>query len=525
MSTNHTNGHNGNGKYHQSNLQDARLLLAEKPVPKQLKPDLKSYQLQQSSSVILRQSPIWSRAIMLTLMGLASFGVIWASIAKIEQVVPATGQLKPEAAVKEVQAPVGGVVKQVLVKDGQQVKVGDLLLVFDTEANKSELTALEKIRNSIIQENQIYRTLINSGDNPASLSLLSNNLNPEIANLFKNRSALLREIETLQTELNNNTDNNNLNNQEQQRLQAAQTELTSRTNAARLEIAQIKQQANQNQIKIQDARQNLILEQQILTKLENLAKEGAIAQLQYLKQKQTVQTLKSQISQLEQEQQRLKYDVDQGTEELTNTVASSQKNILEKIAANKQRIAEIDSQLSRILLENDKKLAEINSKIDQTKLNVKYQELRAPVAGTIFDLQAKTPGFVANPSEKILKIVPNDNLIAEIFITNRDIGFVQEGMKVDVRIESFPFSEFGDIKGEVKWIGSDALPPDPTHQFYRFPAKVRLNQQKLAVKGRDISLQSGMSISANIKVREERTVLSLFTEMFTNQIENLKQVR
>jgi len=132
---------------------------------------------------------------------------------------------------------------------------------------------------------------------------------------------------------------------------------------------------------------------------------------------------------------------------------------------------------------------------------------------------------VANPTQKLLQIVPNENFIAEVFITNKDIGFVRKGMKVDVRIDSFPFSQFGDIKGEIIDIGSDALQPDEIYKFYRFPARIKLNQQYLQVQDKHISLQSGMSISANIKVREERTVLSLFTEMFTNQVDSLKQVR
>ncbi|NJR75461.1 MAG: HlyD family efflux transporter periplasmic adaptor subunit, partial [Scytonema sp. CRU_2_7] len=196
-----------------------------------------------------------------------------------------------------------------------------------------------------------------------------------------------------------------------------------------------------------------------------------------------------------------------------------------KIAENNQRIAEMDSQFSRILLDNEKQLAELNSKILQAQTNIKYQEVRAPVSGIIFDLQAKNSGFVANNSQKLLTIVPNDNFIAEAFITNKDIGFVKEGMKVDVRVDSFSYSEFGDIKGEVVWVGSDALPPDQTHQYYRFPVKIRLAQQFLNAQGRKLSLQSGMGVTANIKVREERTVMSLFTELFTKQVESLKEVR
>lgn len=124
----------------------------------------------------------------------------------------------------------------------------------------------------------------------------------------------------------------------------------------------------------------------------------------------------------------------------------------------------------------------------------------------------------------MLKIVPGDALTAKVFITNRDIGFVKAGMDVDVRLDSFPFSEFGDVKGKLVWIGSDALPPDNVYPFYHFPAKVRLARQSLLINGREVALQSGMGVSTNIKVRSH-TVMSIFTSLFANNAESLKFVR
>lgn len=100
-------------------------------------------------------------------------------------------------------------------------------------------------------------------------------------------------------------------------------------------------------------------------------------------------------------------------------------------------------------MENEQHLAENNSKISQAQLNLKYQELRLSCVRNCFDLQAKSPGFVANSTQKLMQIVPTDNYIAEAFVTNKDIGFVREGMKVDVRIDTFPYSEFGDIKEKL----------------------------------------------------------------------------
>jgi HlyD family secretion protein len=350
----------------------------------------------------------------------------------------------------------------------------------------------------------------------AEIAFLRSRLPGESAFLLKSRASLVAENELLRSQLRNLPGAAGTGIDEQQLLAVAKTELASRSKAAELEVEKTRKQLSQTEFKLQDTKNGLAIQSQIL-----------VSKLQYLNQQQQVQTLKAEISQLQEEEKRLKFDIDKGKQQSTNTVASSDKTILEKIGSNKQRIAEIDSQFMKIILDNEQRLADVNSKISQTQLNVKYQELRAPVGGVVFDLQAKNPGFVANSTQKLLQIVPKDSLIAEVFITNKDIGFVRKGMNVDVRIDSFPFSEFGDIKGKVIDIGSDALPPDQNHQFYRFPAKIKLDKQQLSLTNqeRKISLQSGMSITANIKVREERTVMSLFTEMFTKQIESLNEVR
>jgi len=231
---------------------------------------------------------------------------------------------------------------------------------------------------------------------------------------------------------------------------------------------------------------------------------------------------------------RLQLGANQGVEKLKNNVAVNQKDLFARIADNEKRIAEIDSQLNKVIVENEKKISEITNQITQAQQNLKYQEIRSPADGTVFELKAYEGGVVNNPignsasSDALLQIVPENNLIANVYITNKDIGFVKTGLPVDVRIDSFPFSEFGDVKGELEWIGSDALPPDQTYQFYRFPARIKLAKQILTIKqgtaNKDVPLQTGMSINANIKLRD-RTVMSIFTDMFYKQSESLKNVR
>ena len=286
------------------------------------------------------------------------------------------------------------------------------------------------------------------------------------------------------------------------------------------------EQLNQTQTKRLARQESLAINKKILNDIKNAFDEGAIARIQYLKQQEEVKNTESEIRQLQQEEMRFMAAITEGRSRLNNTFDTNRKELTVQIADNTKRIAEIDSQLTKALVENSKRLAEVEGQISQASVTLQYQELRAPVSGTVFELKAGL-GYVANisTSESVLKIVPDDQLVAKIFITNQDIGFVKEGMPVDVRLDSFPFSEFGDIKGKLVWIGSDALPPDQSNPSYRFPAKVQIEKQAIKINEyRKINLQSGMSLTANIKIRE-RTVISLFTDFFFKNTESLKYVR
>lgn len=476
--------------------------------------------------VILRQSHHWSRLILWTIIGVTTFGIIWAWLAKIDQAVPAQGKLEPQGAVKEVQAPISGVVKEIYVHDGQHVKQGDLLLSLDSTAAQAQLTSLSKIRAALIEENQFYRSAIGKFNaialpeeeqTPPSLS-------PEIASLTKSRKTLVAENQFYRTQLARDSQGANLSPEQRSRLQNATRELNSRIAAAESEVEQLQKQLQQNQSQLENAQESLKGQARILDKLVLLEKEGGFAQIPVMERRQTVNDKQAEVDVRLQEKLRLDLAIAQAKEKLENTKALSDKDLDDRIATNEKQIAEIDSQLNKVIVENEKKIAEIDGQLSQTKVNLGYQELRSPVAGTVFDLKPSSPGFVTNTTEPVLKIVPEEGLIAKVFLTNKDIGFVREGMPVDVRIDSFPFSEFGDVKGKLIWIGSDALPPEQIRPFYSFPAKIRLDRQSIAINDRTVSLQSGMSVSANIRVRE-RTVLSIFTDLFKEKTDSLKTVR
>ncbi|MBD2468816.1 HlyD family type I secretion periplasmic adaptor subunit [Nostoc sp. FACHB-145] len=471
--------------------------------------------------VILKQSRTWSRAILWGLMGVTAGTLIWANIATIEEAVSATGKLEASGATKEVQAPVGGVVKEIFVEDGQTVKAGQQLLSLDSTTAKAQLDSFFQIRTSLIQENQFYKSqlALSSLQDVSTLKIPSSMLD-----LTKSRATLIADNQVYRALVNGRRNNISLTLEQQERLQSNVAELNARIVAAQSEIEQFQRQLQQADIKLASNLENNQMNQGILNDVTPLMKDGAISRIQYFKQQQEVRNTQSEIDQLTQEKSRLHSAISQAKAKLINTIALSRRDWLNTIAENNKKIAEIDSQLTKAIVENNKRIAEIDSQISQTQMNLKYQNIVAPVDGTIFEMKAHTKGFVVTSSEPILKVVPNNALIAKVYITNKDIGFVRQGMIVDVRIDSFPFSEFGDIKGKLIWIGSDALPPDQIYPFYRFPAKVQLDSQQLSVSGRNITLQSGMGVSTNIKVRE-RKVISIFTDMFSSSVDSLKNVR
>ncbi|MBW4503735.1 MAG: HlyD family efflux transporter periplasmic adaptor subunit [Scytonema hyalinum WJT4-NPBG1] len=472
--------------------------------------------------VILQQSPIWSRTIAWGIVGVTVFTVIWASVFKIDEAIPATGKLEPQGAVTDIQAPVNGVVKLIHVKDGQQVKKGQLLI--SLEQTTAQLLSFQKNRAALMQENGFYRRHLTGRVSSVLNHSATLNIRPEIASLTQSRAAIAAENQVYRSQLNGSTAGVVLTPDQHLRLQSRQLDFSSRLADTQLEKEKTQEKLSQNQLELVSAKDMLAINQKILQDMEPVMKEGAFPRMRFLTQQQEVLKSQAEVTRLSKEQQQLKLAITQAQEKLRNTEALSKEDLLSRITANDKSIAEIDSQLTKIILENQKKINEIDSQISETQSTLKYQKITSPVEGTVFELKAKTPGFVVNSSEPILKIVPKDNLIAKVYITNPDIGFVKEGQNVDVRIDSFPFQQYGDIKGELISIGSDALPPDQIYNFYRFPAKVRLDRQTVLIHNRQLPLQSGMSINANIKLRQ-RTVMSIFTDFFVQKAESLKFIR
>jgi hemolysin D len=357
----------------------------------------------------LQQSRFLARAITWALVGTTAAGLAWLAFAKTDEVVVAPGKLQPIGDVKTIQMPVGGVLETMLVKDGQRVTKGQVLLRLDNEA-----------------------TLDRQG--------------------------------------------------------SLRTTITAKQAQLRLKKVELARYLNLNDTEQAVTRQNLVLETEILQRFEVLTAVGASAEMQYLQQRNKVREVDGELS-------RLKVDR------------------LRQVAIIEQALEQIKGEL-----------ADLGSKLTELQVNIRYQDVRSPVDGVVFDLKPTGPGFVAQGSEPVMKIVPFSALQAKVEIESSDIGFVRVGRPADISIDSFPATDFGVLLGTVKGIGSDALPPDERNQTYRFPATIALDTQQLMLKsGKSLPLQVGMSLTANIKLRKV-TYLQLLLGEFKDKTDSLKQI-
>lgn len=474
-----------------------------------------------AQDVLLKPSPVWSRLLIWSILGCAVAVGLWATFYKFEEAIPATGQLEPQGAVKDVQPPVSGVVRKILVRDGQHVQKGDALLELDSKGPESELKSLQQIRTALMGENAAYQQIMAS----QAPTVPSQQIPVNMAKLAESRQSFIQENNLYRAQLQSEAAQGALTAEQQRRLQSNLRESATRSNAAQLDVNQVQKKLAQNQIQLESAKQSLTSSQNILGKIAPAAEAGAIAQIQLTRQQEEVQKAQANVRDLQQKQEELNYAIAQAGARVQNTEATSSKDLYNSIAINDKQIADIDSKFAKAILDNQRQISDIDNRIRQANLTQQYQALRSPSDGVVFDLQAKAPGYVATASQPILKIVPSDKLIAKVYITNRDIGFVRPNMPADIRIDAFPFSEFGDIKGTLEWIGSDALPPTQARPFYSFPARIQLANQFLTSSQHDqkLPLQVGMAVQVNIKLRK-RTVLSVITDQFTTQTDRFKNI-
>ena len=265
-------------------------------------------------------------------------------------------------------------------------------------------------------------------------------------------------------------------------VKAARNEEANLTKQLALENKRLADQLKSNALRQITAKRNVKLTTNILKRLQPLEISGGMSEVQILQQANDLETRKDQLLQLKNER-------------------------------------------NQLISESQSRLQELKARLDQVRNQLRNELVKAPIGGVVFDLKPDNDNYVAQNAEPLLKIVPGGTLSAQVNVTNQDIGFIKSGQPVKVRVDSFPYTEYGEISGHVSQLGADALPPNELIPNYHFPVDIALSRSVLRTKeGQVVPLQSGMTVNANLKLRDRR-LIELLSDLFTNRGESLKRLR
>jgi hemolysin D len=391
------------------------------------------------------------------------FGVLlaWVTLAKLDIIAAAEGRLVPRNYSRVVQPAEAGIVREVLVREGDEVRAGQVLLRMDATTASADMGLLKA--DAAVKQLSLRRIDAELQDQPFRIQSIDP---PEVAAqvLAQHRAHRQSYLDALA--------------QEQATLNRASHELA----AARQQLSKL--------------RATVPLYQQSAASYEKLVKEGFVSEL----------GANDKIREKIEKEQELKSQ-DSVVAALASAVGQSLKKLdLVKSSYQTQLLSE------RLELQGQQK--KTASEIQKQAYRSELLELRAPVDGTVKDMATYTLGAVVQPGTVLLNLVPrNEQLYAEVAIRNDDVGFVLPGQEVKIKLQAYPFQKYGLLAGTVEIVGADssandaqrASSPVQTPQTYK--ALVKLATQNLrANNGQLLKLTAGMLVQAEIH-QGRRTVL------------------
>lgn len=393
--------------------------------------------------------------------------LIWAIFAQLDIVAVAQGRLVPQTYVKIVQPAEAGIVREILVDEGDRVSQGQVLVRLDATENTADSTASE--RELAIQQLQVRR------------------IEAELAGQTMSRQV---------------GDDAVLFTQAQAQARAHRQEFldsVAQENAAR-----------------ERARKELAASVEILRKLEKTlpSYQRSAESYEKLAAEKLVGSLQAE------EKRRDATEKAQDLESQRATVESLEAAVLQSDRRLVQLKSAYESDLHTARVDALERATQLEQEGVKLKFRQGHLELRAPQAGTVKELATTTIGAVVQPGTVLLSLVPaHEPLLAEVAVENQDIGFVKAGQRVRLKVATYPFQKYGMLEGVVKTVMADSSTKasnvprgnepgnsDAVSQMQSFKVMVELEKQAIHVNEARFSLAAGMQLTAEI-MEGKRTVL------------------
>ncbi|GKH61345.1 HlyD family type I secretion periplasmic adaptor subunit [Campylobacter ureolyticus] len=396
------------------------------------------------------QNPL-GRTILYIVLSLIIFTFLWLFLAKIDIVVSSQGKVIPNGEIKILKPLESGVVSKILVKEGDKVLKGDTLMSIDPSVTTVNLQTKENELNNLNMSIIRLRALGNESNlTNEELNLLSNS---EL-NLFLNQK---------------NSYDNSIN-----QYKFSIEELSFNIESSKDEIIRLNNLLNKNKNR--------------LNRLEKV--KDIISLKEYDELQKEVYDLTSKLNIAKNNKTAAINKLNATKEELEVFKQNSKGKFLDELIT-KQKEANLIK-------------AEINAYLFQSK----QQLIKSPVDGYVGKLLVNTESGVVNSGEALITIIPaNEPLIIKATTLNKDIGFLKEGQKVAIKIDTFNFQKYGKLDGELIHIANDAIEDEKLGIVYEI--KVKPLKTTLNIDGEIKNIEPGMSVIAEVKVGKRR-VIELF---------------
>ena len=405
-------------------------------------------------------SPI-ARIVLWTLMLILVAGLLWTIFGHVDEVAVATGKVIPTGQVKVIQTQYAGVVKSIRVRDGQQVKEGDILIELDQTVSSADLAQVRK--QVAYYRLQLKRLEAEQSGMPFEPGLAVDVDPLDVATqtrLFEGRTSEIR-----------------------QRLAQAEARVAEQQALQISTAANLKKYASLLEVAVEQEK-----------RMKKLLDQEAVSYFAYLQYEAKRIELEQNLAAQQAEISRVQSTLQQALRERGGIRAEREKDIASRIVDDRKQLMTYEEELKK---------AERKST---------QSTLVSPVNGRVTQLAVHTLGGVVTDAQPLMVIVPEGTrLEVEAWAANKDIGFLRVGQVAEVKIETYNFQRYGTIDATVSDISADAKEDKERGNVYRIV--LQLQRQDMEVGGRNEPLSPGMTATAEVKIRQKR-IIEFFLDPF-----------
>ncbi|EGJ34825.1 MULTISPECIES: HlyD family efflux transporter periplasmic adaptor subunit [Moorena] len=428
---------------------------------------------------------------------------VWATFGQIDEVGKATGKLVPKGEVYKIHPIQSGKVAKIAVKEGESVTAGQVLVELDKELGATEVERLEQLINAdqikLIQMQGLIENIHQEAQTRQQIAKADIDAQQAAIAQAQTKVAALRE-QLIQHQQANVASQDRL--ERLKRLKATtQALLQQRQDDAfalkeRLEnLKPLLASGAISKEQVFQAEHSLRASQRVITQTQ--LQEAASNQDQIYQAQQSIRDRNSAITLTHSDLNQTLAEIQRLQAGLTQKQAEVHRTQLE----TKQKLQQLEIELTQL----NAKIAENRNLLTSAKARLKQKFLYAPVDGVVSSLNVANIGEVFQPGQTIAEVAPQDApLVLSASLPNQEAGFIKEGMPVQIKLDAYPYQEYGIIKGKVTSLSADAKTDQQLGSVYE--VEVSLNRDYVTEDDQMIRFKPGQTAKADIIIRRRRIV-------------------